>query len=99
MDKDLKKQLKAEHKCVHCQRSLPEGYSQESCMGCKRILKRAAAPGGWRWKMTVQVLDAYGWRCECCGEQEPMFLTIDHIEGGGNIHRFLLSTTFTSPPI
>lgn len=87
MDKELKKQLKAEHKCIHCQRPLPEGYEAESCRSCKKILKKAAADGGWRWKMTVQVLDAYGWQCVCCGETEPLFLTIDHIEGGGNLHR------------
>lgn len=25
--------------------------------------------------------------CACCGEQEKTFLTIDHVNGGGNIHR------------
>lgn len=25
--------------------------------------------------------------CECCGESHIEFLTIDHIDGGGNIHR------------
>lgn len=26
------------------------------------------------------VLDYYGGKCECCGESEPKFLTVDHIE-------------------
>jgi len=31
---------------------------------------------------------AYGGeRCSCCGETEPIFLTIDHIAGGGTKHR------------
>lgn len=34
-----------------------------------------------------QVLAYYGSRCACCGETEPLFLTIDHINGGGNAHR------------
>jgi hypothetical protein len=31
------------------------------------------------------VFDHYGWRCACCGETEPLFLTIDHVnnDGGG----------------
>lgn len=33
-----------------------------------------------------EVLDYYGNLCSCCGETEPMFLTIDHINGGGGKH-------------
>ena len=34
-----------------------------------------------------QILDYYGRQCCCCGESQDQFLTIDHIEGGGNAHR------------
>jgi hypothetical protein len=50
------------------------------------------------------VLAHYGNKCVCCGETEPMFLTIDHINGGGrrhrasmreaNIHRWLVKANF-----
>ena len=30
---------------------------------------------------------AYGGKCVCCGELEPGFLTIDHIDGKGARHR------------
>jgi hypothetical protein len=33
------------------------------------------------------ILDAYGPDCACCGESEPAFLTLDHIDGGGTQHR------------
>lgn len=33
------------------------------------------------------VFDHYGGRCACCGETEPCFLAIDHIDGDGNNHR------------
>ena len=34
------------------------------------------------------VFNAYGgYQCACCGEDEPLFLTIDHIEGNGSRHR------------
>ena len=35
----------------------------------------------------VLVIEAYGERCACCGEDTPEFLTLDHINGGGNAHR------------
>jgi hypothetical protein len=38
-------------------------------------------------KLKVQVVNAYGGRCACCGEDEITFLSIDHIHGGGNQHR------------
>jgi hypothetical protein len=38
-------------------------------------------------KLKVQVVDAYGGRCACCGETEIAFLSVDHIHGGGNKHR------------
>lgn len=35
-----------------------------------------------------EVFAAYGgYICACCGEPEKAFLTIDHIDGGGNKHR------------
>lgn len=38
-------------------------------------------------KLKHQVMDAYGGRCACCGEEELTFLTIDHIDGNGAEHR------------
>ncbi len=33
------------------------------------------------------ILKAYGGKCACCGESNPKFLTIDHVNGGGHQHR------------
>lgn len=45
----------------------------------------------WRWKLKTDCLIAYSLSevpiCACCGEQEIIFLTLDHIDGGGNKHR------------
>lgn len=35
----------------------------------------------------VLVIEAYGGKCACCGEDTPDFLTLDHVDGGGNAHR------------
>lgn len=38
-------------------------------------------------KLIYEVLTAYGGRCVCCGEDNMLFLTLDHINGGGSAHR------------
>lgn len=35
----------------------------------------------------AEVIENYGSKCVCCGETEPRFLTLDHINGGGRKHR------------
>ncbi len=39
------------------------------------------------------VLNHYGNRCTCCGEDHKEFLTIDHINGGGTKHKKELRLT------
>lgn len=46
----------------------------------------------YRYKKKIEVINHYGGKCNCCGESEIYFLTIDHIEGGGNIHRKKIGT-------
>lgn len=41
------------------------------------------------------VFDYYGWRCKCCGETTPQFLTIDHTNNDGNLDRKLLGYRLT----
>lgn len=43
-------------------------------------------------RLRDEAIDAYGWKCRCCGETEPLFLSIDHVNGGGNEHRRSLGT-------
>lgn len=40
-----------------------------------------------RYKLKLEMITAYGGKCDCCGESEPKFLTIDHIYGGGKNDR------------
>ena len=35
----------------------------------------------------LEMIDAYGGCCACCGEQYQEFLTLDHINGGGRADR------------
>lgn len=37
--------------------------------------------------LRAEMLAAYGAACSCCGEQEPIFLDLDHVENDGAKHR------------
>lgn len=34
-----------------------------------------------------KVFNHYGYKCICCGERESIFLSIDHVNGKGTMHR------------
>ena len=38
-------------------------------------------------RLRAETLAAYGGTCKCCGETIQEFLSIDHVDGGGNAHR------------
>jgi hypothetical protein len=38
-------------------------------------------------QLRLDAIAHYGGKCMCCGETEEAFLSIDHINGGGNEHR------------
>jgi len=41
-----------------------------------------------RREIRDETFAAYGgYKCACCGETNPGFLSLDHIDGGGNEHR------------
>lgn len=40
-----------------------------------------------RKKLKDQVIAGYGGICTCCGESNPAFLSVDHVNGGGRKHR------------
>lgn len=38
------------------------------------------------WQLRLEMIAAYGGKCSCCGEPEPAFLTLEHLNGGGRAH-------------
>jgi hypothetical protein len=34
-----------------------------------------------RQRLRAEMLQAYGGKCACCGEDEPVFLALDHVDG------------------
>jgi len=49
--------------------------------------QRKEYTGQYSRAIKMDVMDHYGGVCQCCGESELAFLTIDHIHGGGSKHR------------
>ena len=75
---------KAAGMCVECGSRPPEPGSQ-LCSLCHP--GRNAAIRRTRLKTKLEVIEHYGGKCACCGEDELSFLTLDHINGGGSKHR------------
>lgn len=45
----------------------------------------------YRKNLKDQIFEVYGKRCACCGESNPAFLSIDHVNGQGRAHRASLN--------
>jgi hypothetical protein len=50
----------------------------------------------YRWALVNWICAGYGGECACCGEDEPMFLTIDHVNGNGAEERRVYKGGHTS---
>lgn len=47
----------------------------------------------YRARLRLEMLDAYGGACSCCGEKESLFLQLDHIENDGHLDRKVNKTS------
>lgn len=67
--------------CKPCHRASVSAYKKANPEWAR---ERARAESR---KLRNDILAGYGGRCVCCGEDTPEFLALDHINGGGGIHR------------
>ena len=67
-------------------RQHPQKQKQDSSAVHARKLRN-------RHLLTKEIQSRYGGECACCGEKEPLFLTIDHIYNDGAKHRSQLGST------
>jgi len=51
-------------------------YINSVCSACVGRTNRA--------KIKLRLFDAFGYQCNCCGERNPQFLTLQHIQAGTN---------------
>lgn len=75
--RDLRKK---EGICLQCgiNKAIPGQILCEQCKKNKKIVSS---------KLKQRIIDEYGGKCNCCGESEPIFLSIDHIDNNGAAHR------------
>ena len=66
-------------KPCHSEKSRPKTPEQVAARNARNVTYRS--------KIRADVLNAYGGKCECCGESHPEFLALDHINGGGGKER------------
>ena len=66
------------HPCMN-ERSRPKTPEARQASRDRNIAYRARIRDG--------VLEAYGGKCECCGERRKEFLALDHRNGGGSKER------------
>ena len=68
--------------------------SRENKTECERCSTRKRLRNKTEYSFIRKtILARYGGTCRCCGESEPKFLSVDHIDGGGRKHRESTSGT------
>lgn len=75
---------KAAGQCANCGGRQP-ARERLVCPNCKQATKSWAAREHARYKQII--FTHYGNKCNCCGEEEPAFLSVDHVNNDGNIRR------------
>lgn len=73
---------KGTSKCKPCQLAYLKEYNKR-----RGDRWRAEVSRKYQRKLKGLVVDAYGGKCECCGEARIEFLQIDHIHNDGASHR------------
>jgi hypothetical protein len=73
---------------ARAQKKYKESHREE--LIAKRIARRDETnrkQREYKFLLRSEVLVHYGNKCQCCGESMQEFLSIDHINGGGNKHK------------
>lgn len=45
-------------------------------------------------KLKLEIIAAYGGKCECCGDTHTEFLTVDHVNNDGAAHRKIVKNMY-----
>jgi hypothetical protein len=87
------KQLQRRNARVKAGLCLACGSVTKGMIHCRECLDKIRVRVG---TLKAEVVSAYGGKCNCCGEDEFLFLQIDHVNGGGKKDRDagLFSTTW-----
>jgi len=84
--------------CISCGNNKRDKPGRKTCQTCCDKQNKWYKDSDYKEKIRVNdkqkrvkrrkvVIETYGGRCVCCGESEPLFLSIDHINEDGAKHR------------
>jgi len=73
------------HRCRTCANSKSKKHEYRKTERGRLVKNQWAKQ--YNQRLRRQFIEAYGGRCSCCGESEFRFLTMEHINGGGNDER------------
>jgi len=76
--------VKKQGLCIRCYKE-PQGAETLFCEACR--IKAREYQKQYSKKLRNAAYSAYGGKCLCCGESNPLLLTIDHVNGGGTQER------------
>lgn len=93
--KEIWKERELNNKCIYCGIECPaldrkgcsKCLSEKSLNSIKFAKENKDKSSQYRLYIKHFVIDKYGGECNCCGEKETLFLTIDHINNDGKIDR------------
>ncbi len=75
----------------HYQRTRPQQRARQLRYQRENREKLYAYNAAWQrrrhFALRAEMIAAYGGECACCGEREPIFLDMDHVNNDGNAHR------------
>lgn len=100
--KELRNSRVADGLCMYCGK-VPFVEPTKGCTDCnkksanrqKKFISRYQDYGKeYRDDIRKTILEHYGNKCSCCGEEEPKFLALDHVNNDGKIHRAKLGARF-----
>jgi hypothetical protein len=74
--------------CSICEKTKPLAkFILNSDGSIRKHVCKACYASKWRAQLKLEMLESFGWKCQCCGEDNPHFLTLDHLNNDGNVHR------------
>ena len=80
---ELREAHKAKNRAYQTQRRLEAGMIPRIFDSPEIRKAKQATMGRDRfWKLRIELLEAYGSQCACCGEPELRFLCLDHVDQG-----------------
>src|SRR5947209_8637995 len=74
-------------KCYDCLREKPITAFPANPKGDRGLRCSACEANSYRKRLRLQFLEAFDFKCSCCGADHPWFLTLEHVEGGARKER------------